>query len=169
LAPTFQSKNPPQLVLLDADIVFRIEDVERLRSHDTPMVCGLYPKKTDRRFACEFQAGTEQVAFGKDGRLLEVRYAGMGFMLTRSGVFEAIERTEALVRCNKGRATEMVPYFMPMVAETGGEPLNLSEDYAFCERARCSGFAIMADTSIRLLHVGRHRYSWDDIARKSAR
>ena len=39
---------------------------------------------------------------------------------------------------------------------------SISEDYAFCERARQAGFSVMADTRIRLWHVGMYRYSWED-------
>jgi hypothetical protein len=158
-----------ELLWIDADIVFRPQDVERLRLHELPIVCGLYPRKNDKGFACEFRPGTGEVSFGKEGRLLEVRYCGMGFMLTRREVYGKIEQTESLVRCNKGRSTELVPYFQPMVASDGDEHQYLSEDYAFCERARRSGFAIVADTSVRLLHVGRQRFSWDDVARKAAK
>jgi len=36
----------------------------------------------------------------------------------------------------------------------------LGEDFAFSERARRSGFPIIADTRIRLEHIGKHGYSW---------
>jgi hypothetical protein len=39
---------------------------------------------------------------------------------------------------------------------------SLSEDYAFCERSRQAGFAVTADTTIRLWHVGTYRYGWED-------
>jgi hypothetical protein len=38
----------------------------------------------------------------------------------------------------------------------------MSEDYSFCERARQCGYKIMADTSIRLWHIGAYRYGWED-------
>ena len=38
----------------------------------------------------------------------------------------------------------------------------MGEDYAFCERARHCGFKIMADTSIRLWHIGEYAYGWED-------
>jgi hypothetical protein len=41
-------------------------------------------------------------------------------------------------------------------------PLFLAEDYSFCYRARQCGFRIMADTTIRLLHVGTYAYRWED-------
>jgi GT2 family glycosyltransferase len=38
----------------------------------------------------------------------------------------------------------------------------LGEDFAFCERARRSGYRIFADTTIRLRHIGNYGYSWED-------
>jgi hypothetical protein len=34
--------------------------------------------------------------------------------------------------------------------------------FAFCERARQSRFKVIADTSIRLWHVGNYRFGWED-------
>jgi GT2 family glycosyltransferase len=45
---------------------------------------------------------------------------------------------------------------MVHMSETG--PWYLAEDYAFCERARQCGFKIMADTTIRLWHIGEYAY-----------
>ena len=47
------------------------------------------------------------------------------------------------------------------IPESGGR-WELSEDYSFCERARQAGFTVMADTRIRLWHVGTYRYGWED-------
>jgi hypothetical protein len=38
----------------------------------------------------------------------------------------------------------------------------LTEDYAFCHRARQAGMAIMADTTIRLSKMGPYGYGWED-------
>jgi hypothetical protein len=38
----------------------------------------------------------------------------------------------------------------------------LAEGYSCCYRARQCGFRIMADTTIRLLHVGTCAYGWED-------
>ena len=37
-----------ELIWIDSDVVFRPEDVERLRSHCLPFVCGIYAKKSRR-------------------------------------------------------------------------------------------------------------------------
>jgi hypothetical protein len=154
-----------EFLWVDSDIVFQPTDVERLRERRLPIVCGLYPKKGPAEFACSFVPNTKQVPFGKDGIVTEVRYAGFGFMLTRREVFEKIERELCLAICSDRSGARFVPFFMPMIVSEAGENRYLAEDYAFCERARRCGWKIMADTSVRLLHVGRYRYSWDDVYR----
>ena len=56
----------------------------------------------------------------------------------------------------------MVPFFQPIIVDTEKGPWYLAEDYSFCERARRCGFKIMADTRVRLWHVGSYKYSWED-------
>jgi hypothetical protein len=155
-----------ELLWIDSDVVFQANDVERLRGHGLPIVCGIYPKKTRPEFACEFLHGTPQVVFGKEGGLCEIRYAGFGFMLTRREVFETMCTRLKLPECNQRFGKPIVPYFMPMLVPDGEGQWYLSEDYAFCERARQCGFQIMADTSIRLAHVGSYGYSWEDVGHR---
>jgi hypothetical protein len=38
----------------------------------------------------------------------------------------------------------------------------LSEDFSFSHRARQVGYKIFADTTIRLGHIGRYSYAWED-------
>jgi hypothetical protein len=64
--------------------------------------------------------------------------------------------------CDKQWRKPTVPYFMPMVIETERGPWYLGDDFAFSHRAREAGFKIFADTTIRLGHIGRHAYSWED-------
>jgi hypothetical protein len=56
----------------------------------------------------------------------------------------------------------MIPFFFPMIREIEDGHWYLAEDYAFCERARRSGYQVVADSSIRLWHVGNYRYGWED-------
>jgi hypothetical protein len=56
----------------------------------------------------------------------------------------------------------MIPFFQPQVIPDGDGHWYLAEDYSFCYRARQCGFRIMADTTIRLLHVGTYAYGWED-------
>ncbi|MBC7967668.1 MAG: hypothetical protein H7Z17_17270 [Fuerstia sp.] len=53
---------------MDSDIGFDPDDVERLRSHQLPVVAGLYARKGQRQFACKFLPETRQVRLGLSGR-----------------------------------------------------------------------------------------------------
>lgn len=147
---------------IDSDIVFDPDDVQRLRVADTPIACGIYPKKLRRELACHLTEGTKSVQFGKDGGMLEVKYAGTGFMLVKRAAYREIESQLKLPVCNSAFGRTMIPYFQPMVVEHDGGHWYLAEDYAFCERARKCGLHIYADTRVRLRHAGRYEYTWED-------
>lgn len=148
------------LLWIDADIGFDPDDVERLRATEPAVVGGIYPKKNTRALACHLLDGTTDLHFGRSGGLLEIRYAPTGFLLTRRAVYDRL--AEQLPLCNRRFGMPMRPYFLPMVVPDDEGHWYLGEDFAFCERARRAGFPIMADTRIRLWHVGPYRYGWED-------
>jgi hypothetical protein len=170
---------------IDSDISFEPQAVDRLRSHDLPIVCGIYARKRMRALACHTLPGTERLVFGAEGGLTEILYAGAGFLLVRREVYAAMQECLDLPACNHRFGKPIVPYFQPMVvadavssrsrlpsgnfgaSETRSCPADrtywyLPEDYAFCERARQCGYQIMADTKIRLWHHGSYGYTWED-------
>jgi hypothetical protein len=151
-----------ELMWIDSDIGFDADAVDALRSHGLPFVCGIYPKKGLRELACHLLPETEHVLFGEGGGLLEIMYAATGFLLTHRRVYSAIRERGPLVTCNERFGRPVVPYFLPLVVPDGSGHWYLGEDFAFSERARRAGFTIMADTSIRLSHVGRCGYTWED-------
>jgi hypothetical protein len=89
-------------------------------------------------------------------------YAATGFLLTKRSVYETMQTRLELPTCNESFARPIVPYFLPLIVTRDGKPWYLGEDFAFCERAKKCDFAIMADTTIRLRHIGRYGYSWED-------
>ena len=158
-----------ELMWIDADVAFNADDVDKLRGHNLPLVCGIYAKKSRRQFACSFLPNTRQVVFGTKGGLIEILYCGFGFVHTRRIVYETMQRQLNLPHCNRRFGENMVPYFAPLVAGEGEQAWYLGEDYAFCERARQCGFQVMADTRIRLWHVGTYRFGWEDAGRPVGR
>ncbi len=155
-----------ELMWIDSDIVFDPDDVDKLRRHDLPLVCGIYPKKACRQLASAFLPDTRQVSFGVRGGLTEILYCAFGFVHTRRLLYETIRRQLELPLCNQRfQGAPLVPYFAPLAVGEGEQAWYLNEDYAFCERARRCGFRILADTSIRLWHVGSYRYGWEDAGR----
>lgn len=151
-----------KLLWVDSDIAFEPEDVDRLLEHDKPFVCGIYPKKGGRVITSHALPGTRELVFGEEGGLVEILYAAGGFTLVDRIVYDAVREKHSLPVCNEHSGSPLVPYYQPMVKETDDGPWYLAEDYAFCERARQAGFAIHADTRIRLRHIGRYAFQWED-------
>lgn len=147
---------------IDSDIAFRPDDVDRLREHGLPIVCAIYPKKGKRELAIHVLPGTKEIVFGKEGGLVEIKYAATGFLLVRRAVYETMQRDLRLPLCNAQFNRPMWPYFQPMIYADPAGPWYLAEDFAFCERARQCGFKVMADTAIRLGHIGSCEFSWEE-------
>jgi len=147
---------------IDSDIGFQADDVEKLRQHAVPLVCGIYPQKGKRVLACRLLPGTKEVVFGKGGGLIEIEYAGTGFLLVRAEAYRTIQDRLKLPVCNQYSNRPLVPYFHPIILNTPRGPWYLPEDFSFSERARQAGFSIHADTTIRLKHFGSYGYGWED-------
>lgn len=147
---------------IDADIQFHPDAVDRLRAYRLPIVSAIYPRKGARAIASEALPETAKIAMGKGGGLIEILYAAAGFLHVRREVYETIRQRLALPTCNERFRRPLVPYFLPMVRPIENGHWYLSEDYAFCHRAREVGFKIMADTTIRLRHLGEYAYGWED-------
>lgn len=148
---------------IDSDVGFTVDDVTRLRSHSELIVSGLYAKKGVRGFASHFLPGMPGVTLGKEGQLVEIQYAATGFLLVRREVYSKIQLDWRLPVCNelfKSRPT--VPFFQPMNVPHQDAWWSLGEDYSFSHRARECGCRIMADTSIRLWHIGNYHYGWEE-------
>jgi len=162
---------------IDADIGFGPEDVDRIRAHDLPVVAGIYAKKGSREVACHVLPGTQALQFGNAGGLVEILYAGTGFLHVRSAVFDQIQRKLELPVCNLKFGRAVIPWFLPMIIGgsanlkpnaadlKGNDSWYLAEDFAFCHRARAAGFKIMADTAARLWHIGNYNFGWEDAGR----
>jgi hypothetical protein len=151
-----------ELMWIDSDTGFDPADVDRLRAHGLPLVAGVCALKGARGVACHVVPGTERLVFGARGGLIPLHYAGTGFLLTHRRVYADIQHKLGLPTCNERFGSPLVPYFLPMVVPDGDGHWYLSEDYAFCERARRAGYDIVADTTLRLTHFGEYGYRWED-------
>ncbi len=151
------------LVFIDDDIRFRAEDLYQLireASERQTVVGCLYTK---RKYPIELVGcpldGPQDLKMGGAGGVMPVRYVGTGLMAIPRIVLKKLSeslpklRTGAIL--DDGGELHIWPFFMPFACDG----VYLSEDYAFCQRAKESGFEILADTSIILGHVGEHIYS----------
>jgi hypothetical protein len=147
---------------IDSDIEFQPDSVERLRSYGLPITSGIYARKGVRALGSQTLPGTAKLVVGKGGGLCEILYAATGFLHVRREVYTTIQQKLVLPVCNEAFDRPMVPFFQPMIREFEGGHWYLGDDYSFCERARQCGYKIMADTSIRLWHIGEYAYGWED-------
>jgi len=151
-----------EMMWVDSDIGFDPDAVEKLRSHREPIVCGIYAQKGRRILSCHVLPGTPNLVFGQGGGLVEILYAGGGFVLVRRQVYMDIQRRLSLPVCNERFGRPLIPFFQPLVRTDDDGFWYLAEDWAFCERARQCGYRVMADTTIRLWHHGSYPYGWED-------
>ncbi len=147
---------------IDSDIEFDPRSVEQLRSHGLPAVCGLYPQKKFRALSSKPLPGTDKITFGQQGGLVEFQYVAAGFLLVRRAAYMKIQYQLGLPLANERFGAPMVPFFQPIVQAYEDGHWYLAEDYAFCERARHCGLKLIADTSIRLWHLGTYAYGWEE-------
>lgn len=150
---------------IDADTGFSPDEFERMRQRPDPVICGIYPKKGRRELAVHCLPNTEKIVFGKQGGVMEVKYAPTGFLLVRREVYERVQDQLELPLCLAETGRPLVPFYAPLVVpdpELEGAFWYLADDYAFCERARQCGYKIMADTTVRLFHIGTYAFGWED-------
>jgi hypothetical protein len=153
------------LVWIDADMRFDAADVDRLRAHGLPFVAAVAAKKGKRELACHVLPGTKELVFGRRGGLVPLRYIGCAFVVTRRALYEKMQAELGLPACNAQFGDVVVPFFIPTVVDDAGGPWYLEGDYAFCERARAVGVDVVADTRVRVLHVGAYAYGWEEASR----
>jgi hypothetical protein len=165
LASLALSKGHKELMWIDGDMGFEVDDVEKLRGHNLPFSCALYRKKGVVDFACQLLPTTKELVVGSEGGLTEIQLTGFGFVHTRAEVYDRIRRFYGMPACKRhGLETRVIPYFIPQcVKGHDGEDWYQNEDYSFCWRARECGFKVWADTTIKLYHIGKKRWSWDDM------
>ena len=151
MAQTALDKGYRELMWVDSDVIFQTSDVEQLRRKNLPISCGIYGLKDGSgRPAADL---TNSKPAGTN--LLQIGLVGAGFLHTRREVYEQIAEKLKLPKCT-GRHCSYHPYFLPTVENRQ----YLGEDFAFCRRATDCGFKIVADTSLRLGHVGKQVHRW---------
>lgn len=135
------------LLFIDADMDFTSQDVADLWGHyyeNGPNVyVGAYRRKTQEETTV--WKDNEEVPLESLSGLVEIDYAGTGFMMIPRQIFDELKCPEF------ERRDGIYAFFQD-------DGLDLSEDYFFCQEARKAGFKILCDTSIKLGHWGRKRY-----------
>ena len=147
------------MLMVDHDISWEHGDLRYLAekcAETGGIVAGLYPKRS-------FKEGVRGMTFRMDepcrfvmgeDRLIPATYVSAGFMAIHRNVVEYVARDMHPV------IQGFYPMFLPMVVDTEHGHEHLSEDWAFCERAR--GMPIHIAPKPKLQHEGQFKYRMQD-------
>lgn len=155
------------LLQVDSDIVFQADDAIRIcqAAMERDIVGGVYVTRGSGRhcFPTSLIANDRRVAYGNDSSPVAARYLAGGFVAAHRRVFERLCLDFPLLNSDEENM-RFYPFYIPMWApgETGTMQY-LSEDWAFCHRAKAAGFGVWIDPSVRLLHLGLHPYRLEDM------
>lgn len=144
------------LLFIDSDVIFTGEDIENLIissfKHDGGITAGLYPvKENTPRYCLNYMSDPLVI-----DNLTEVRHAGTGFMLIKKEVFEEISKRTFKYRFSSEISPLFFNFFQPIfIPQTD---MLVTDDFAFCERARECGKKVFVCNDIILGHVGEVDY-----------
>lgn len=166
----YEKKEYDILFFIDDDIVFNPLDVAKIVKEmidlDLNIVGGAYVHKQDSKthFVVR-QFDNCQYKFGAGAPIQEVDFVSTGFLAIKRKVFDELVAAKSVPFCEEADFT-FYPWFLPSLTQTDdGKWHELSEDWAFCARAKKLGFTCHIDGSVKLGHAGRYVYTWDDIFR----
>lgn len=159
------------LWFLDDDIVTNSQDMTRMMwemwKYDLDILGAPYVLKSESEKAFAIRTLEDQVDIpcGKGAEIQEVRYVSTGCMGIRRRVFEKMIEKEIVHLCHP-ETQKFYPFFCPMEYNLNGKWIYLSEDWAFCQRARELGFKVHCDFGTKLGHIGPKVYDFDDFFRE---
>ena len=170
-ASAFLRSDCDVLLSIDSDIWFRPEDAielceQALAGHD--VIGGLYMTRAVRTQPA-MMLPNEPLTFAAGQQPVETQFVSTGFTAVTREPFEALSKTLPL--CHQswkqdGEDTSFWPFYMPFTIPWEGDGhIYLSEDWAFCQRAREAGFKLWVHPGLRVGHYGSYMYTLEDLIR----
>lgn len=135
------------IVWIDSDIVWEVEEFERLIKSEHDIISGMYYTQIGdmsvsvSKFAPDgiSPINCKELDFFFDDEPIEVFGVGFGFIAMKSGVFERMQRPWFRI--------ERIDHPVKKII------LDIGEDYSWCMNARRAGFKIMLDPTIKVDHI----------------
>lgn len=138
------------MLMIDSDIQFTAEHVEKLLAWELAVIGGIYPRKNSKELRWSVNGKIEILPNG----LWSIDELCTGFMAIRTDILremiEAHPETAYEIEDERYRGETGHELFAMGVVNRR----RLSEDYYFSYRVRQMGYGVYADPSIQLGHVG---------------
>lgn len=151
LTADFIHSDATHMMWIDADIVFRPEDVLKLLALQTDIAVATYRAKRPNAPYTAWKDGAPIKDLNQFKEPVEVDGAGCGFMLIKRNVIDRLA-SEAVVYPAGGQ------FEFALYQSVAAKGWFCSEDVFFCQNARAAGFKIIMEPSIRLGHIGQCVY-----------
>jgi hypothetical protein len=151
------------MLFVDADIAFDPADVVKIFRHPEPVVAGIYAarKMINGQINARFAPVEGKVQFGTRGGMYALEAVGAGFLRIKCDALRYMIHRLELPVCRMSNRYGW-PFFLPVVVPEENETRYLTEDYAFIWRCLQVGIPVVADTTIRLAHMGAYPYMWEE-------
>ena len=167
-ASAFLRSDADVMISIDSDIWFRPIDAVALcqKALEKQIIGALYMTRNIKTQPA-MMLPAETVVFAENAEPVQVPFISTGFMAMTKPPLEALKATLPLCHESWGESS-FWPFYLPYVVEWPDDGhILLSEDWAFCQRAKDAGFGVWLDPSIRLSHHGDYGYTLEDLVRPS--
>ncbi len=155
---------------IDSDIVgFSVDDVLKMceLAEEYSIVGATYiGRSRSRPHAYTVQEIGQPVDYAFDHRPVPVKWAATGMLAVHRRVFEKLSKDLTLLHPRQDWAFHNFYGTFEYEDAEIGEPILLSEDYAFCQRAKQAGFITYIDPAVRIGHEGTYIYRLEDMGQK---
>lgn len=153
-----EQPNVDVVVMIDSDITFplkALDDLVSLAREKRGVAGGCIAIRGKKTWMNVRTLPDQPIDIGPDCAPQEVRYVGGAFMAIHRSVLEKLREGME----NVAFETPRWGFFDPMAQQYKDRGLeDLSEDFAFCQRARDAGFSVWALTNHQIEHHGFYAY-----------
>ncbi len=145
----FLESDCEEMIVIDTDLVFKPQDLARLREHDEPLVFGLDSKRTVKFDPPVVPIVGQENPSLQPGILWEVQKTARGFMRVHRSVFETMRPHVKLMENTEFGSMHC---YWPTSYD------GTSEDFAFCAKWRELGGRVLIDKRVFVGHVGQAKF-----------
>lgn len=173
-----RSREASEFLRTDCDVFLAVDDDIQFAPEDAVRLCKeAYERKAIVAATCVIKRENQPwiaskplengppIVFEEGTEPVEIKWAGAGMVAVHRNVFQAMIEHFKMPLLHP-TDLKFWYFFDTMIWQhPNGDHLLLSEDWAFCERAKECGYKTYLHPGIRTVHFGHYGYSLDDLLR----